>query len=83
MQNSGQIRPIDLMAIGVMAYRRNVYRRVDSVSNNLISSSEQAEAYYYVTINAPMACLTLNRLHKSLMVGRETSIQTNQTRPKS
>ena len=27
--------------------------------------------------NAPMTCLTLIRLHKSLMVGRETSIHTN------
>ena len=28
-------------------------------------------------INAPVTCLMLNRLHKSLMVGRETSIQTS------
>ena len=34
------------------------------------------EAFYYVFINAPMKCLTLNRLNKSLMVGRETSVQT-------
>ena len=27
-----------------------------------------AEAYYYVMINEPMTCLTLNRLHKSLTV---------------
>ena len=32
MQNSGQIRPIDLTAIGVTTYLRNVYRRVDHVS---------------------------------------------------
>ena len=29
--------------------------------------------YYYVLINAPITCLTLNRLQR-LMVGRETSI---------
>ena len=33
-----------------------------------------AEAYYQVTINERMTCLTLNRL-QVLMVGRETSIQ--------
>ena len=31
--------------------------------------------YCYVMINAPMTCLTLNRL-QSMIVGRETSIQT-------
>ena len=32
-------------------------------------------------INAPMTCLILKRLHKSLMVGRETSLQ-NKTNSK-
>ena len=30
-----------------------------------------------VMINAPMTSLTLNRLHKFMMVGRETRVQTN------
>ena len=33
------------------------------------------ETYYYVIINAPMRCLSLNRL-QSLMVGHKTSIRT-------
>ena len=37
-----------------------------------------AEAYCYVTINAPIKCLTLNRLHKSLKVGRKNN-QTKKT----
>ena len=32
----------------------------------------RAEAYLYVMINAPIACLTLNKLPTILMVGRET-----------
>ena len=45
----------------------------------LLESNFEAEAYYYVKINAPMKCLTLNRL-KSLMIGCETNIQTNKDR---
>ena len=36
-----------------------------------------AESDYYAMIKAPMTCMNLSTLHKSLVVGRETSIQTN------
>ena len=46
---------------------------------DVISKQLGAEAYCYVIIIAPMTCLIFNRLHKSLMVGSETAIQTKLT----
>ena len=36
-----------------------------------------SEAYYQVMTNAPMIFMTLNGLFKIIMIGHETSIQTN------
>ena len=42
---------------------------------DVVGYPHKRAAYYYVTINAPMTCLTLEETLKSLMVGRKTTIE--------